>query len=275
MLHSRVLGILVAAIATLWALPALVVRMAYAELTLEDGRHPIQVSLDGVWPDWPFGVRAERITVRSGNFVTDLVDARTRISSGGLRLDGVLGSGSVHAQTSLDGARGFVRLDDVPLEHLGVAGLPVGITGAADIVARWGEGAVADGGDAADGEGVAGDGGFAVEAWVARGSIRSAEGLFAIEFRQLVVDAVQDERGLWEIRLLRMQGPPLTLSGRGNIAPAGSLGFVLEVESAEEPARGYLRLLGVRDPTPPFELSVRGTLWRPRVRAIRSSEPRP
>lgn len=244
----RVLWVLVGAIVALWALPALVVRIAGAELTLGSSRRPIQVSLEGVWPDWPFGVRAERVSVTSGDFATDLVHARTRIASGGVRLDGVLHGGAVSAQTSLDGSTGFARFDDVPLRDL-AAGLPIALTGDADALARWGEE-------------------VSVEAWVERGSIRSPEGLFAIEFRQLVVDAVQDERGVWEIRLLRMQGPPLTLSGSGSVAPNGTLGLAFEVESVEEPASGYLRLLGVRDQTPPFELSVTGTLWRPRVRAV-------
>ncbi len=243
----RALWIAVGIAAVVWSLPALYTRVALAEFELERFDRKIQVSFDGVWPAFPFGVQVAHVNVRSGGRALELTDARTRLFPDGLRLDASLGNGGVHAELPLDAAEGFARFADLPVEQLALA-LPIAtqLSGVADGELRWGTS-------------------LSLEGRVADGSIRSLNG-FAIRFEELAGRAALAEAGVWDVDHVHMRGPPLTFSGSGRIGPYGALNLVLEVRQLEEPARSYLRLLGVEAPALPFVLEVRGRLSRPALR---------
>ena len=243
----RALWIAAGVVAVVWSLPAIYTRVALAELELERFDRKIEVSFDGVWPAFPFGVRVEHVKVRSGEQTIELTDARTRLFPDGLRLDASLGDGGVHAEIPLDAAKGFARFAGLPVEQLPLA-LPIAmkLSGLADGELRWGTS-------------------LSLEGRVADGSIRSPNG-FAIPFEELAGRAALAEGEVWNVDHVRMRGPPLTFSGAGRIGPYGALNLVLEVQQLEEPARTYLRLLGIEAPSLPFVLEVRGRLSWPVLR---------
>jgi hypothetical protein len=249
-LATRIVSILTGLVAVIWLLPAVVVGMASPDVTLDRYDREISLSLDGIWPAWPFGFSVARLDARSGGQAVALTDARTTFWPDGLHLEGNLEGGTLLLRSSLDGSEGFARVEDLPLERLALA-LPIGleIHGQADGVLHWGEN-------------------ISLEAWVMRGGVQAGEGLAALSFSQLAIDATRGAGELWEVALLQMQGPPLSFAGGGQVGSGGELALSLEVELLDEPARSYLRVLGVREQTPPFVLEVTGRLRRPRFRTV-------
>ena len=217
---------------------------------LPDG---VALAVSGARPVLPFGVRARELSVARGEDTIAL--AEPRLSWGpkqGVKLVAGLAGGQLRGGASTFGENAFLRFADVSLDALPQDG--VTLAGSADAVVRFSDRVRA-------------------EIWVGPGTLKTEQPIaYTLPFRQVALASERAE-GAWDIGALEVTGPPLTLSGTGQVGADGALDLKLRVHQLKEPLRTQLAFIaGGAKLDPPFDVSIGGTLEAPTLGEISPAE---
>jgi len=235
----------VLALAALWLAPALVGPIIAARVAEGAGA---SLAFEGVRPEWPWGVSAERTVVAVGGRIIEFSQLRARMRLSGGRVEARVGEGTLLLRTDgLTLRGGFLRAQAFPLDLLeGLVSSAFALRGAADGVYRFGARET-------------------LEATVSRGAaVLHAPLAIELPFAQLIVAAEREADGGWRVDFANLSGPPLSCSAQGRIGAAGELALRVEISQLEEPARFAFAAAALPTGPLPYSAELTGTLAQPR-----------